>query len=381
MKLTPLPLARSPLALAAALLAAQGALAQTVIHVDAAAPAPGDGSVGAPYPTITQALADPRVGSVQVSLIEVAAGTYAETLLVTVNVFLQATEGPTVTILRPSGATDAVISTPDGPGRVGLGGFTIEGTGASVGIRVGDLSQGSLYDCVVRGHAIGADNGYDLRIQDCTFVDNGVSTVETLGPSQLLPATDMWNSILYNAGPDPSMYTTGAQNLIGVDPHFASYPGDVHLRSTSPAIPLDAGALPYDPNWPGQPTGCVGTLNSLVLRATLGATGSASLGAGDLVLHGENLPPHQFALLFHGTTSAAAPLGTSTLCAGGSVVRVGLQAVDPTGTLDVPFDGAAGPVAAPLLPGDSLHFQLWYRDVVPPDLFALSSSVRVTFAP
>lgn len=358
-----------------------GAFAQATVHVDGSVTAPGDGSLSAPYATITEALDDPQTGGNSLVIIEVAPGTYRETLVCEGRHFLLAPAGPTETILKPAADADTLLTLPEFTGQLNVQGFTLEGTGQSTGLYVETFCRAWLRDCVVRGHAIGAENLYDLHILNCTFVNNGVSTIETLGPSMLSPFTYLYDSILYSQSADPSTFTTESNCLIGVDPHFASYPGDVHLRPSSPAVPMGAGAFLFDPLWPAQSTGCQGGLNSLSLSGRALASGSASLAAGDLVIEGDRMPPGQTVLLVHSTEAASSPLGASTLCVGGAIVRADLGTTDGSGFVSIPFDPAVGPVAAPVLPGESLHFQLWHRDTAAPDFFGLTGSTRITFAP
>lgn len=115
----------------------------------------------------------------------------------------------------------------------------------------------------------------------------------------------------------------------------------------------------------------------------LSASGSDSMAADDL---GPNavIPPGQPALLFVGTNALnggfGVPFGDGLRCAGGIVVRLGIQTPNVSGIATWgPGLGATGGWAA----GDTRYFQVWYRDPNGPcgSGFNLTNGVELLFGP
>jgi hypothetical protein len=128
-----------------------------------------------------------------------------------------------------------------------------------------------------------------------------------------------------------------------------------------------------------------GCANSTGGGAILGATGSNSVAADDLVFNAENLLPNQPALLFVGNNAVnmgdGAFFGDGLRCAGQGVVRLGVRIPDSTGAASWgPGLGGAGGWS----PGDDRYFQTWYRDPSGSPCgagFNLSNGFRVSFQP
>lgn len=113
-------------------------------------------------------------------------------------------------------------------------------------------------------------------------------------------------------------------------------------------------------NTGGTGQGCA---NSTGAGALLTASGTTSVSAGDLVLHGSQLIPNQPGLYFQGTNpvngGSGVQFGDGLRCAGGTVVRLQVAAADGTGNSSTSVNIAtAGGVA----PGDIRRYQLWYRN-------------------
>ena len=130
--------------------------------------------------------------------------------------------------------------------------------------------------------------------------------------------------------------------------------------------------------------------NSTGASAQLTALGSTSVVEDDVILVARDLPPGSFGLFLTSTTRGLVPGvgGTQgTLCLGGGIGRyVGpgqVQSADPGGTLELPLDLMAHPTPAGLisvLPGDTRHFQTWYRDTSPMGSTAnLTSGLTIQF--
>ena len=136
----------------------------------------------------------------------------------------------------------------------------------------------------------------------------------------------------------------------------------------------------------------LGCENGHGLGASLDAAGSASVGAGDLLVSASftalrpTVIPPQPVLLFAGTSSvnggAGVPFGDGLRCVGGSVVRLDTRVGTPYFGLavwDAGLPGALG-VAA----GETRFFQAWYRDPLGTPCgsgFNTSNAVEVTFTP
>jgi len=130
----------------------------------------------------------------------------------------------------------------------------------------------------------------------------------------------------------------------------------------------------------GQGEGCANAGGS---GAVLFGFGTASVGLDDLAFAGQQLIPSQAALLFAGINAVnggnGIPLGDGIRCAGGSVVRLGIQAPDGSGDASWgPGLGAMGGWGA----GDTRRFQVWYRDPGGPcgTGFNLTNGVEVAFS-
>lgn len=142
-----------------------------------------------------------------------------------------------------------------------------------------------------------------------------------------------------------------------------------------------AGACPCA-NFGGPGEGCA---HSGGMGALLEGSGSASVSGNLLAFHAQQLKPGQPALLFQGNNEVNGGLGMifgdGLRCAGGSVVRLGVQAADASG-------GASwGPglaAAAGWSAGQTRSFQVWFRDPLGLPCgsnFNLSNGVTTLMAP
>jgi len=128
-----------------------------------------------------------------------------------------------------------------------------------------------------------------------------------------------------------------------------------------------------------------GCANSGGLGARLETHGSSSVSLDDLSFQASGLPPGQSALLFQGTVKVNGGLGIlfgdGLRCAGGQVIRLGVETADPGGnaTWGPGFAASGGWVA-----GEARYFQVWYRDPLGSpcaNAFNLSHGSSVPFAP
>lgn len=122
--------------------------------------------------------------------------------------------------------------------------------------------------------------------------------------------------------------------------------------------------------------------------ATLTLTGNRSASFRDLRVAAEGLPGNSFCLLLASPDPgfASHPAGSQgNLCLGGSVSRftASAGAASPAGTFAMDLDLAAlptpqqGPYA--VRPGDTFHFQYWYRDANPTPTSNFSEAKSVLF--
>jgi len=129
--------------------------------------------------------------------------------------------------------------------------------------------------------------------------------------------------------------------------------------------------------------------------AQIVATGSASVGAGDLTLHAGPIRAGEPAILYYGDTrvngGSGLPFGDGLRCAGGTVIRFfPFVTANTSGTLVQAVDANAAFITtsgAPLTPGTTRHFQFWYRSPLGPfgqgggASYNLSDAISVTFLP
>ena len=106
-----------------------------------------------------------------------------------------------------------------------------------------------------------------------------------------------------------------------------------------------------------------GCANGTGSGAILGVSGSVSIGAGDAVLEGSQLPNNQPVLFFQGDNAvnggAGILFGDGLRCAGGNVIRLQVRTANASGlastTVNVSSKGAVSM-------GDTKRYQAWYRD-------------------
>ena len=114
-------------------------------------------------------------------------------------------------------------------------------------------------------------------------------------------------------------------------------------------------------------TYCSATANSSGGAASIGATGSASAVAGDLVLHAQGLPSGVPGLFFYGGSATQLPFGDGFLCTAGAIFRLQPPLFsDDLGTVQRALDLSSPPADAgpgAIAPGDTWYFQFWFRDL------------------
>lgn len=262
-----------------------------------------------------------------------------------------------------------------------------------------------LEQCVFQGNrTVGAKGGLGSSVYNappeglvflrrCT-IDNGAELVAATVRSNLIGCIVVGSTTLGSESTASESLVeggwSGAGNMDG-DPLFWG-PGDYHLRPGSPVVDgapslgfidpdgslADMGALPFESSYCASGcagdvgvSACASTVNSTGLSATSAALGSAEVAAGFLVLVASDTPPGQFGYFLVSPTSGFEPNfggGLGNLCLGGVPTRLNGM---PNGAILV--SNAAGDVSLVLdlqndvpggvVPGDSVHFQYWFRDL------------------
>ena len=116
--------------------------------------------------------------------------------------------------------------------------------------------------------------------------------------------------------------------------------------------------------------------------AVISASGSASVSANDLTLHGDNIPNNTFGLFYFGNGTANAPLGNGFRCV---TVNAATTRLGPplnsgssgtfTRVVDLP---APMPDGSVITPGSTWYFQAWFRDGSSSDL---TDGLQIDFTP
>ncbi|MEM6569890.1 MAG: zinc-dependent metalloprotease family protein [Planctomycetota bacterium] len=127
---------------------------------------------------------------------------------------------------------------------------------------------------------------------------------------------------------------------------------------------------------------CVGAANSASPNgAVLGLNGSTSLSANDLILVTTSCPTMSFGIYIYGDQQTQTVLGNGFLCVTGNpLFRLAIVQADLFGNNVYALDNQNLPPGSVINPGDTLNFQLWYRDSIGAG-FNLSNGLEVNFCP
>lgn len=126
---------------------------------------------------------------------------------------------------------------------------------------------------------------------------------------------------------------------------------------------------------------CTSAANSTGSAAMMGASGTASVGLNNLVLHAEPVP-NSIGLFFYGPQQDLAPFGNGFRCVQGGLSRMGaLMAVD--NKLSHPVNASMPSPSGPVFTAGSVwDFQAWFRDIPGGgSQFNLSDGLEITFQP
>ncbi|MFT7669101.1 MAG: hypothetical protein ACI8X5_001801 [Planctomycetota bacterium] len=164
--------------------------------------------------------------------------------------------------------------------------------------------------------------------------------------------------------------------------------GDVLVRRNSTSHSGLSNAWPTDLVSTGTggcaiSTYCLPSPNSIGPGATIGSTGTGSLGANSLTLNVLGLPPTVPMILFYADNQIANLFGEGLLCAQGNLKRLNVQFADALGSAVTPLDLSSSPFDSgngEAIAGETKNFQYWYRDVSGgPNGFNTSDGLSVTF--
>ena len=201
-----------------------------------------------------------------------------------------------------------------------------------------------------------------VAITDGGVGDETFDSATVVGPDgAFLPA----GILRGNDAPNPWCSTVLDFNL-GADrtPGAANVACPVGVIGTAYCFGDGSGTACPCGNTGGVGQGCA---NSATTGATLVASGSLSIAAGDLVLTGSGAPAGVSGIFFAGTTQITGgngnPFGDGLRCVGGPVVRMETISADGAGTA-VSTINLALRVGATA--GSTNTIQYWYRDVPGP---------------
>lgn len=267
-----------------------------------------------------------------------------------------------------------------------------------------DDAQHTLYGITVEDHLVQIDPN-SAAITDLGLL--GTSAIHS-------------TPVGLDVAPDGDLYMAVGQNIwqIQVQPLSANIvaagstpnlawlsfaPNGDLLTGTGPdvfQVDLAAGSINFAGTWSGGalraadfPRAEQGS--SLCSVATANSTGapaeltmiaeSNSIGTA-LTAQVVGLPAGQFSLLLASRTSTAPfipPTSQGNLCLSGGVLRFHAQAAAASAEgwffADVDTTNLPSSPAGPVLPGETWHFQSWYRDLNPTNTSNFTNAVSITF--
>ena len=129
---------------------------------------------------------------------------------------------------------------------------------------------------------------------------------------------------------------------------------------------------------------CTAIPNSTGSAAGLYAMGQPSIEANNFGLVASNLPANQFGVMFYGQNQLnggqGIPFGEGLRCVGGQSTRLGVQNSGSFGFIETSVDLSDPAYQGAIQIGNSLNFQLWYRDPSGgPEGWNLSNGLSVNF--
>lgn len=124
--------------------------------------------------------------------------------------------------------------------------------------------------------------------------------------------------------------------------------------------------------------------NSSGVSASISATVCGAVGWNDFRLDAQGMPPNKFGYFLVSDTKDFAPFqggSQGNLCLGGNIGRFSgqVQSSGAGGAFGIEVDLQDLPVYQAVLPGETLHFQAWFRDANPHSTSNFTNGVSVTF--
>jgi len=328
-------------------------------------------------PTFEHKFTPPVLGEAFAHQIDIGGGTGSERVAFGMPYGELDASGVVCVYDRVLGAWDAgfVCDLPYGAG--------LEQFGSSVALHGDRLVAGTIFDWTWSGFSGSA----------AVFEKNGGAWSLQL---ELLPSDGQYDGIFgQSVDFDGTRVVVGAPQLSGGSnppPSFERvYVYDQLPTRVGTAVCVGDGSVTPCPCGNDSPVGYdMGCENGFNRAANLAASGSASVAADDLFLSVENMTrtpgfpgyPVQAQLLAGTSLLSGMTLGDGLLCAGGMVQRIGAPQLATSGGLAWWGPGLALP--AGWAPGQTLHFQVFYRDPTLGGCGAhvnTSNALSVTFTP
>jgi hypothetical protein len=224
----------------------------------------------------------------------------------------------------------------------------------------------------VGGASLSSAGGQRLLVHDdgtgrALYVGGAISAH---GGSFVADGVTRWDGATWEALPGNSF--AGVESLSVFDP------GDGRALMCAGSFEHSPAGDAFVTRWRGCPAAigevyCTPAVpNSTGVGATLSALGSTLTAEGDVLLSAADLPQNSFGVFLGSLTRDLFPGyngSQGTLCLGGAVglfSRAGeVQNAGAAGAIELALDVASIPTptgSVPAAPGDTWHFQAWYRD-------------------
>ncbi|MFT7676080.1 MAG: hypothetical protein ACI8QC_000047 [Planctomycetota bacterium] len=250
-----------------------------------------------------------------------------------------------------------IVVDPGDPNHVFVGGSGYSGPGVKESVDGGISWQPA---------AQGMVNTLTFELAWAVDGSNDVYAATQAGAWVRRSSTGLWEDVMGLGAPHTTYWSVDGVPAMG-RMRFGTYGRGIwDLALDGPGIEL--GVTYCDP----------ADLHSSFIPAVIGAEGSYSAAANNLVLKAEDLPPNQFGYFLASKDAGYVPYpGNSQgiLCLGGSLARLSGQIQDSgnNGRFQIQVDLQAIPAnpTVAVVAGDTWHFQAWFRDfhVVPTSNF------------